>query len=69
MVRLGGRRIHEKSGRSYHLKYNPPKVEGKDDVTGEPLILRKDDNPETIKKRFETYRNITLPITSYYAQY
>lgn len=68
-IRLGGRRVHEKSGRTYHLKYAPPRVEGKDDITGETLIQRKDDNPDTIKKRFENYRNITAPLTAYYAKY
>jgi adenylate kinase len=49
--RIAGRRIHPASGRSYHVRFNPPKVEGKDDVTGEDLIQRKDDNEETLKKR------------------
>jgi len=53
--RVEGRRIHLASGRSYHTKFNPPKVEGKDDITGEPLIQRKDDNADTLKKRMSNY--------------
>jgi len=53
--RVEGRRIHPPSGRTYHTKFNPPKVEGKDDVTGEPLIQRKDDNAEVLRKRLQAY--------------
>jgi len=53
--RIEGRRIHKASGRSYHVKFNPPKVEGKDDLTGEPLIQRPDDNAEALKTRMKAY--------------
>ena len=66
--RIEGRRIHQASGRSYHLKFNPPKVEGKDDVTGEPLMQRKDDNAEALKKRMAAYNQSTAPILDYYRQ-
>ncbi len=66
--RIAGRRVHPASGRSYHLKFNPPKVEGKDDITGEPLIQRKDDNEETLKNRMSAYHNQTEPILGYYSQ-
>jgi len=64
--RLAGRRVHEASGRSYHLKYNPPKVEGKDDVTGEPLIQRSDDRADAIATRLQTYHEKTTPVLNYY---
>ena len=64
--RIEGRRIHLASGRTYHTKFNPPKVEGKDDVTGEPLIQRKDDNAESLKKRMNAYHSQTAPILEYY---
>jgi len=64
--RLGGRYVHPASGRSYHIKYAPPKVPGKDDVTGEPLIQRSDDNPETIKRRLASYHKDTVPVAEYY---
>ena len=67
--RLNGRRIHLKSGRIYHIKYNPPKEEGKDDVTGEPLIIRDDDIKETILKRLETYHHQTEPLVSFYSSW
>ena len=54
------------SGRVYHTKFNPPKVEGKDDVTGEPLIQRKDDNEETLRKRLDEYRQQTTPVLEYF---
>ena len=66
--RVEGRRIHLASGRTYHLTKNPPKVEGKDDVTGEPLIHRDDDKKETIKARLEVFNQKTLPIANYYAK-
>ena len=53
---MSGRRVHLASGRTYHLEFNPPRVEGKDDVTGEPLVQRDDDREETVKKRLEVYR-------------
>jgi adenylate kinase len=67
--RLSGRRAHLGSGRTYHVKFNPPKVEGKDDVTGEPLIQRDDDKEETIKKRLEVYHAQTEALVGYYGQW
>jgi len=64
--RLGGRRVHPSSGRSYHIEFNPPKAAGKDDVTGEPLIQRPDDNEATIKQRIATYHAQTEPLLNYY---
>lgn len=66
--RLEGRRIHEASGRSYHVKYNPPKVPNVDDITGEPLIQRPDDKGEVIAKRLEQYHSKTSPVLDYYAK-
>src|SRR5476649_1413807 len=57
--RMSGRRVHPASGRSYHVKFNPPKVEGKDDLTGEPLVTRDDDKEETVKKRLAVYHTQT----------
>jgi adenylate kinase len=64
--RVEGRRIHVASGRSYHVKFNPPKVADVDDITGEPLIQRKDDNAEVLKKRMTAYHGQTAPILEYY---
>ena len=64
--RMSGRRVHLSSGRTYHLVFNPPKVEGKDDVTGEPLIQRDDDKEETVRKRLEVYHAQTEPLIGYY---
>ena len=64
--RMSGRRVHPGSGRSYHVYFNPPKIAGMDDVTGEPLVQRPDDNEETVKKRIETYHSQTKPLVSYY---
>ncbi|MDX1458464.1 MAG: adenylate kinase [Marinobacter sp.] len=64
--RLSGRRVHEASGRTYHVKYDPPKVEGKDDETGDPLIQREDDKEATIRKRLEVYHSQTAPLVDYY---
>ena len=64
--RVEGRRIHPASGRSYHVKFNPPKHEGKDDQTGEALIQRKDDNAEVLRKRMQAYHSQTAPILNYY---
>lgn len=64
--RISGRRVHEASGRVYHIKYNPPKVEGKDDVTGEPIIQREDDTEEIIRKRLVEYHDLTKPLVSFY---
>jgi adenylate kinase len=65
--RMSGRRTHAASGRTYHLKYNPPKVAGRDDVTGEPLIQRDDDKEDTVRKRLEVYQNQTRPLVAYYS--
>jgi len=65
--RMSGRRSHPASGRTYHVKFNPPKVEGKDDETGEPLIQRDDDKEETVKKRLEVYSAQTRPLVDYYS--
>ena len=67
--RMSGRRAHVASGRTYHVKFNPPKVEGVDDVTGEALIQRDDDKEETVKKRLEVYSAQTRPLVDYYAQW
>ena len=64
--RITGRLIHPASGRSYHKIFNPPKANMKDDLTGEPLIQRSDDNAETLKKRLATYHQQTAPVVSYY---
>ena len=66
--RMSGRRVHPASGRTYHVKFNPPKVKGKDDVTGEPLIQREDDREETVKKRLAIYHAQTEPLIMYYAR-
>lgn len=67
--RMSGRRVHAASGRSYHVKFNPPKVAGRDDVTGEPLIQRDDDKEETVKKRLAVYHGQTEPLVAYYRQW
>jgi adenylate kinase len=65
--RMSGRRVHQPSGRTYHLKFNPPKVAGKDDVTGEDLIQRDDDSEATVRKRLDVYQSQTRPLVQYYA--
>jgi len=67
--RMSGRRVHLASGRTYHLKFNPPKAAGKDDVTGEPLIQRVDDQEETVRKRLQIYQAQTRPLVDYYDQW
>jgi adenylate kinase len=67
--RMSGRRSHPASGRTYHVKFNPPKVEGKDDVTGEPLVQRPDDQEETVKKRLDVYSAQTRPLVDYYSSW
>lgn len=67
--RMSGRRAHLASGRTYHVIYNPPKVEGKDDVTGEPLVQRDDDKEETVRKRLEVYHAQTEPLVDYYKKW
>ena len=64
--RMSGRRSHPASGRTYHVKFNPPKIAGKDDVTGEDLVQRPDDAEETVKKRLEVYHSQTKPLVDYY---
>jgi len=67
--RMSGRRVHLPSGRTYHVKYNPPQVAGKDDVTGDDLIQREDDREETVRKRLEVYHAQTEPLIAYYAKW
>ena len=67
--RMSGRRVHIASGRTYHVKFNPPKVAGKDDVTGETLIQREDDSEETVKKRLQVYHAQTEPLVDYYLRW
>jgi adenylate kinase len=67
--RMSGRRAHVASGRTYHVKFNPPKVEGIDDVTGEALIQRDDDKEETVRKRLDVYQRQTRPLVDYYGQW
>ena len=67
--RMSGRRVHQPSGRTYHVKYNPPKVAGKDDVTGEELIQRDDDKEETVKKRLAVYHEQTEVLVDYYTKW
>ncbi len=69
VARMSGRRVHLSSGRTYHIKFNPPTVEGKDDITGEPLIQREDDKSETVMKRLAVYRAQTLPLVDYYKKW
>ncbi len=66
--RMGGRRVHPASGRVYHVSYNPPKVEGKDDLTGEDLVIREDDKEETVRKRLGIYHEQTELLVGYYRQ-
>ncbi len=67
--RMSGRRVHLASGRTYHVKFNPPEVEGKDDETGEDLVQRDDDQEETVKKRLDVYHEQTEPLISYYSDW
>jgi adenylate kinase len=67
--RMSGRRSHAASGRTYHTKFNPPKVDGIDDITGEPLIQRDDDKPETVQKRLDVYAAQTRPLVDYYGNW
>jgi adenylate kinase len=66
--RMAGRRVHPGSGRVYHVRYNPPKVEGKDDDTGEDLVQRDDDREETVRKRLAVYHDQTAPLVSFYSE-
>ncbi len=65
--RMSGRRSHPASGRIYHVKFNPPKAEGLDDITGEPLVQREDDKAETVQKRLDVYSAQTRPLVAYYS--
>ncbi len=67
ITRMAGRRVHLASGRTYHVIFNPPKVAGKDDVTGEDLMQRQDDKEETVRKRLEVYHEQTKPLVDYYS--
>jgi len=67
--RLTGRRVHPASGRNYHLKFNPPRVPGQDDLTGEPLVQLDDDREETVRKRLEVYQQQTRPLVDYYSKW
>jgi adenylate kinase len=67
--RMSGRRVHVASGRTYHVRYNPPNVAGKDDITGEDLIQRVDDSVETVRKRLDVYHAQTMPLIQYYAKW
>lgn len=69
ITRISGRRVHQDSGRTYHVVFNPPKVEGIDDVTGEPLILRDDDKEEVVRKRLDVYQEQTRPLIDYYGNW
>jgi adenylate kinase len=67
--RMSGRRVHMASGRTYHIKFNPPKATGRDDVTGEPLVQRVDDREETVKRRLDIYHAQTEPLITYYTRW
>lgn len=67
--RITGRRVHEGSGRIYHIKFNPPRVPGKDDVTGDTLVQRDDDKEETVRKRLQVYQEQTRPLVDYYSHW
>lgn len=69
VARLGGRRVHQASGRIYHVEHNPPKVAGLDDETGEPLIQRPDDTEDTVRKRLQVYHEQTKPLVEFYQQH
>ena len=66
ITRMSGRRVHPGSGRVYHVQFNPPRAEGKDDLTGEPLVQREDDKEETVRQRLEVYRKQTRPLIEHY---
>jgi adenylate kinase len=66
VARMSGRRVHPPSGRTYHVRFNPPRQDGRDDATGEPLVQREDDREETVKRRLEVYRAQTRPLVDYY---
>ena len=66
--RMSGRRMHPGSGRNYHVGYNPPQIDGKDDLTGEDLVQREDDKPETVKDRLKVYEKQTAPLINFYSE-
>ena len=66
---MGGRRVHPNSGRVYHVEYNPPKVENKDDISGEDLIIRPDDQEDTVRNRLKVYEDQTSPLIEYYDRF
>jgi adenylate kinase len=66
---MSGRRVHVASGRTYHVRFNPPKADGRDDVTGEELIQRDDDREDTVRKRLEVYHSQTRPLVDYYSRW
>ena len=67
--RMSGRRVHPGSGRTYHVVFNPPRIEGKDDLTDEPLIQRDDDKEETVRKRLDVYHSQTKPLVAFYSKW
>jgi adenylate kinase len=69
IARMSGRRVHPASGRSYHVTFNPPRVAGRDDQTGEPLVQRDDDREETVRHRLDVYRRQTRPLVDYYGRW
>ncbi len=69
IARMSGRRVHPGSGRSYHVRFHPPRIADRDDLTGEPLIQREDDREETVRKRLEVYRAQTRPLVDYYGRW
>ena len=69
ILRMGGRRVHPASGRTYHIRFNPPQREGFDDLSGEPLVQRADDREDTVRKRLEVYHAQTQPLIQYYQQW
>src|SRR5207237_6310062 len=69
VARMSGRRVHPASGRTYHVKFNPPKVEGRDDATSEPLIQRDDDKEDTVRKRLDVYHSQTKPLVDFYSKW
>jgi adenylate kinase len=67
--RMSGRRVHPASGRTYHVVFNPPRIEGKDDITGDDLIQRDDDNETTVRKRLDVYHSQTKPLVAFYSKW
>ena len=67
--RMSGRRVHSSSGRTYHVRFNPPREEGKDDLTGEPLVQRDDDREDTVRKRLQVYHEQTEPLVAFYSKW